>query len=67
MPSGLANGSGRGMSNPLNVDQITKRAQEYDYNPLIPLRYYLRAAASILKEVYLHCNPSYGSLLILHC
>jgi len=39
------------MSKPVNVEEIARRAQEYDYNPLVPLRYWLRTAGSLLKEV----------------
>lgn len=39
------------MSKPLSVEQIARRAQDYEYNPLVPLRYWLRTAGSLLKEV----------------
>lgn len=39
------------LSRPLNVEQIVQKAQSFDYNPLIPLRYWLRTAGSLLKEV----------------
>ena len=39
------------LSRPLNVEQIVKEAQNFDYNPLIPLRYWLRTAGLLLKEV----------------
>lgn len=39
------------LSRPMNVEQIVKEAQNFDYNPLIPLRYWLRTAGSLLKEV----------------
>lgn len=38
-------------SRPLNVEQIVKKAQNFDYNPLIPLKYWLRTAGTLLKEV----------------
>ena len=40
-----------GASRPLNVQQIVKQAQSFDYNPLVPLRYWLRSAGMLLKEV----------------
>lgn len=50
-----------GRSRPLNVEQIVKKAQNFDYNPLIPLKYWLRTAGTLLKEVYViaqkACNP----------
>lgn len=36
---------------PRNVEQITKVAQNYDYDAVYPLRTYLRTAASLVKEV----------------
>ena len=39
------------LSRPMSVQQIVKEAQNFDYNPLIPLRYWLRTAGSLLKEV----------------
>lgn len=36
---------------PRSVEEITEDAQAYEYTPLIPLRYWLRAADTMLKEV----------------
>jgi hypothetical protein len=36
---------------PRNVEQITKAAQTYEYSALVPLRYWLRTAGTMLKEV----------------
>lgn len=38
-------------SRPMNVEQIVQKAQSYDYNPLIPLKYWLRTAGTLVKEV----------------
>ena len=38
-------------SKPMSVELIVKKAQNYDYNPLIPLKYWLRTAGTLLKEV----------------
>lgn len=38
-------------SKPMNVEQIVKKAQSFDYNPLIPLKYWFRTAGTLLKEV----------------
>ena len=38
-------------SRPLSVEQIVNKAQNFDYNPLIPLKYWLRTAGTLLKEV----------------
>ena len=40
-----------GPMRPLNVEQIVQKAQSYEYNPLIPLKYWLRTAGTLLKEV----------------
>ena len=37
---------------PLSVEQIVTSAQSYDYNPHIPLKYWLRTASTLLKEVW---------------
>lgn len=39
-------------SKPMSVEQIVKSAQSYDFNPLIPLKYWLRTASTLLKEVW---------------
>ncbi|MCJ1229098.1 hypothetical protein MMC12_005763 [Toensbergia leucococca] len=41
---------------PMNVEQIVKKAQSFDYNPLIPLKYWLRTAATLLKEASFHLS-----------
>jgi hypothetical protein len=33
------------------VEQIVKEAQVIDFNPGIPLKFWLRSAATLLKEV----------------
>lgn len=40
-----------GSSAPQSVERITRIAQDYEYNPLIPLRYWLRSAATLMREV----------------
>ncbi|KAK5177925.1 hypothetical protein LTR16_010896, partial [Cryomyces antarcticus] len=42
-PMGLA-------AKPLKVEEIVKRAQDFDYNALIPMRYWLRTADTLQKE-----------------
>lgn len=39
------------MHSPRSVHQITKAAQQYEYDASIPLRYWLRSAQAMLKEV----------------
>ena len=38
-------------SRPMNVGQIVKKAQNFDYNKAIPLKYWLRTAGTLIKEV----------------
>lgn len=45
-----------GPARPLNVEQIVKKAQNFDYNPLIPLKYWLRTAGTLLKEVHVNAQ-----------
>ena len=44
---------GRGSAAPhsMNVEQIVREAQNFDYNPHIPLKYWFRSASTLLKEV----------------
>ena len=42
---------GRVLSKPMNVEQIVLKADSFAYNPLIPFKYWLRTAGTILKEV----------------
>lgn len=44
-------GSIRLPSTPRSVEQITSSAQDYDYSALVGLRYWLRTARTLLKEV----------------
>lgn len=36
---------------PMSIKEIADKAVDFDYNPLIPLRYWLRTADTLLKEV----------------
>ncbi|KAI9825372.1 MAG: hypothetical protein M1819_000538 [Sarea resinae] len=47
-------GASHAVSRPLNVHQIVERAQNFDYNPLIPLKYWLRTADTLLKEARIY-------------
>lgn len=38
-------------SRPMNVERIVEEAQNFEFNPLIPLKYWLRTATTLLKEV----------------
>jgi STAM-binding protein len=44
-------GSFRLATRPRNIEEITRAAQSYEYSAVIPLRYWLRTAATMLKEV----------------
>ncbi|KAI5806108.1 hypothetical protein EDC01DRAFT_720349 [Geopyxis carbonaria] len=39
---------------PLSVAQICEKALEFDYNHLIPLRYWFRTADTVFKEAYIY-------------
>ncbi|MCJ1337168.1 hypothetical protein MMC09_002448 [Bachmanniomyces sp. S44760] len=56
-----------GLSPPMNVEQIVKKAQSFDYNPLIPLKYWLRTAGTLLKEaeIYEHEGNDQQTYLLL--
>lgn len=51
---------------PQSVENITRIAQNYEYNSSVPLRYWLRTAATLLREVgyacYLHLDHDYFRL-----
>jgi hypothetical protein len=38
-------------SRPMNVERIVEEAQNFDFNIRIPLKYWLRTANTLLKEV----------------
>lgn len=44
-------GAGTGGTPPQSVEKITRSAQEYEYNAAVPLRYWLRTAATLVREV----------------
>ncbi|KAK4943788.1 hypothetical protein LTR10_016691 [Elasticomyces elasticus] len=52
---------------PRNVQQITKAAQEYEYDAGVPLRYWLRSAQAMLKEadVYMREGDEETTYLLL--
>ncbi|OJJ48641.1 hypothetical protein ASPZODRAFT_61901 [Penicilliopsis zonata CBS 506.65] len=41
-------------SAPLSVEKISKKAQEYEFNRLIPLRNWLRSSAALFKEAQIY-------------
>ncbi|KAL8793989.1 MAG: hypothetical protein Q9195_003395 [Heterodermia aff. obscurata] len=56
------------LSQPMNVEQIVKKAQCYEYNPLIALKYWLRTAGTLLKEaeIYEHEGNDQQTYLLLY-
>ncbi len=40
------------LSRPVNVEQIVEKAQNFEFNPLIPLKHWLRTANTLVKEVF---------------
>lgn len=57
MSEHLAAATAAGASPPHSVKDITRIAQDYEYNPSVPLRYWLRSAATLMKEVRLVRSP----------
>ena len=51
MSSYLTAASGGGPSTPHSVESITRMAQDYEYNSNIPLKNWLRSAATLSREV----------------
>ena len=48
------NGGGLSLDEPTgpkSVEQITKQAQEYDFDATVPLKYWLRTANTLLQQV----------------
>jgi hypothetical protein len=43
-------GTRPGVWRPLSIPEIIKRAEEFEYNPLISLKYWLRTADALQKE-----------------
>jgi hypothetical protein len=51
----MASHVGTGGTPPQSVESITRIAQNYEYNSSVRLRYWLRTAATILREVGCFC------------
>ena len=66
MAATLSTGS-KAHAKPSNVQQIVKRAQQIDYKPLVPLKYWLRSARTLLKEVrkMIWSLPPHGMQLLI--
>ncbi|PYI02092.1 hypothetical protein BO78DRAFT_230359 [Aspergillus sclerotiicarbonarius CBS 121057] len=41
-------------SPPQSVESITRKAQDYEYDPSIPLRYWLRTASTLMREARIY-------------
>ncbi|KAI9811824.1 MAG: hypothetical protein M1832_000677 [Thelocarpon impressellum] len=39
---------------PMSVQEITQKAEDFQYNPQVPLRYWLRTAETLLKEAEIY-------------
>ncbi|PYH47894.1 putative endosome-associated ubiquitin isopeptidase (AmsH) [Aspergillus saccharolyticus JOP 1030-1] len=46
--------AGAGASPPQSVESITRLAQDYEYNPSVPLRYWLRTASTLIREARIY-------------
>lgn len=52
MASSMALSSGnKSLRAPRSIEQITRAAQNYDYTAVIGIKYWLRTAGALLKEV----------------
>lgn len=38
-------------TSPMSVKEITAKAEAFDFNPQIPLKYWLRTADALIREV----------------
>jgi hypothetical protein len=53
-----------GSSAPQSVEKISRLAQDYKFDPAVPLRYWLRTAATLVREVcILHEHGMSGMLI----
>ncbi|KAL8836751.1 MAG: hypothetical protein Q9170_002780 [Blastenia crenularia] len=48
--------AGHGPVQPMNVEQIVKQAENFEYNPLVPFKYWSRSAGTLLKEAEIYEN-----------
>jgi len=46
-------GSSLQASKPMNVKEISAKAEDFDFNPSIAIKYWLRTADTLLREVRL--------------
>ena len=44
-------GSSLQVSKPMSVKEISAKAQDFEFNPFIALKYWLRTADTLLREV----------------
>ncbi|KAJ5372542.1 hypothetical protein N7517_004548 [Penicillium concentricum] len=50
----MASAMATGGTAPQSVEHITRIAQNYEYNSSVPLRYWLRTAATLLREAHIY-------------
>ncbi|KAL2835072.1 hypothetical protein BDW59DRAFT_137059 [Aspergillus cavernicola] len=48
-----------GASAPQSVEKISRLAQDYKFNPLVPLRYWLRTAATLVREARIYLREGH--------
>ncbi|KAL4779827.1 hypothetical protein BJX76DRAFT_67738 [Aspergillus varians] len=49
-----------GASAPQSVEEISRLAQDYKFNPSVPLRYWLRTAATLVREARIYLREGHG-------
>ncbi|KAL3482508.1 hypothetical protein BJX99DRAFT_217237 [Aspergillus californicus] len=48
-----------GVSAPQSVEKISRLAQDYKFNPLVPLRYWLRTTATLVREARIYLREGH--------
>ncbi|KAL4879604.1 hypothetical protein BJY04DRAFT_193234 [Aspergillus karnatakaensis] len=48
-----------GSSAPQSVEKLSRLAQDYKYNPAVPLRYWLRTAATLVREAQIYLREGH--------
>ncbi|KAL4810142.1 hypothetical protein BDV18DRAFT_130358 [Aspergillus unguis] len=55
----LSSPAGAGASAPQSVEKISRLAQDYKFNPTVPLRYWLRTAATLVREARIYLREGH--------
>ncbi|KAL6240156.1 hypothetical protein BDW75DRAFT_197113 [Aspergillus navahoensis] len=55
----LSSGPSMGAVAPQSVEKISRLAQDYKFNPAVPLRYWLRTAATLVREARIYLREGH--------